>query len=149
MSNLLSGWGRNKVLKCNLTYPNNLEQLKKIRQNKLIARGLGRSYGDSSLQKKCTVITSNLNKVLSFDKKKGIIETESGISIKEILHLIIPSGWFLKVTPGSKFISIGGMVASDVHGKNHHKYGSFRHQIIELKILNEKNKIIICNKKKK
>ena len=148
MSNLLSGWGRNKVLKCNLTYPNNLEQLKKIRQNKLIARGLGRSYGDSSLQKKCTVITSNLNKVLSFDKKKGIIETESGISIKEILHLIIPSGWFLKVTPGSKFISIGGMVASDVHGKNHHKYGSFRHQIIELKILNEKNKIIICNKKK-
>ena len=148
MSNLLSGWGRNKVFKCNLTYPNNLEQLKKIRQNKLIARGLGRSYGDSSLQDKCTVITSKLNKVLSFDKKKGIIETESGISIKEILHLIIPNGWFLKVTPGSKFITIGGMVASDVHGKNHHKYGSFRHQIIELKILNEKNKIIICNKKK-
>ena len=108
---------------------------------------MGRSYGDSSLQDKCTVITSKLNKVLSFDKKR--------YNRNRVWHLykrnitFNNSKWLvLKVTPGSKFITIGGMVASDVHGKNHHKYGSFRHQIIELKILNEKNKIIICNKKK-
>jgi hypothetical protein len=148
MSDLLSGWGRNQVLKCNLKKPKNLDQLKNITRGKLIARGLGRSYGDSSLQKNCTVITSKLNKILYFDKTKGIIETESGISIKEILQHIIPCGWFLKVTPGSKFITVGGMVASDVHGKNHHKFGSFRHQIIELKVLNENNKILTCNKKK-
>jgi len=147
MSDLLSGWGRNQVLKCNLKKPKNLVQLKNITRGKLIARGLGRSYGDSSLQKNCTVITSKLNKILYFDKTKGIIETESGISIKEILQHIIPCGWFLKVTPGSKFITVGGMVASDVHGKNHHKFGSFRHQIIELKVLNENNKILTCNKK--
>ena len=148
MYSLLSGWGRNQVLKCNLKKPKNLEQLKNISKDRLIARGLGRSYGDSSLQKNCTVITSKLNKILNFDKTKGIIETEAGISIKEILQYIIPYGWFLKVTPGSKFITIGGMVASDVHGKNHHKFGSFRHQIIELKILNNNKKILICNKKK-
>jgi len=148
MSDLLSGWGRNQVLKCNLKKPKNLDQLKNITRGKLIARGLGRSYGDSSLQKNCTVVTSKLNKILYFDKTKGIIETESGISIKEILQHIIPCGWFLKVTPGSKFITVGGMVASDVHGKNHHKFGSFRHQIIELKVLNENNKILTCNKKK-
>ena len=81
---------------------------------------MGRSYGDSSINPKNTVITTKL-KIINFDKKKGTLEAESGVSIEQILELIVKEGWFLPVTPGSKKITLGGMIASDVHGKNHHK----------------------------
>ena len=109
---------------------------------------MGRSYGDSSLKKKSILLTENLNKLLSLDIKNKIVEVESGIKINDLLKILIPKKLFLPVTPGSKFISIGGMVASDVHGKNHHNKGSFRHYIEELKIIDEKGKIHICSKKK-
>ena len=89
-----------------------------------------------------------LDKVIYFNKKKGIIEVESGISIKKILNLIVKDGWFLPVTPGSKMITIGGMVASDVHGKNHHKDGNFSNYVLGLKLLNNRKKIIECSRMK-
>ena len=144
----LSGWGNNKFVNCKVHYPKNITELKTLIKNDVIVRGLGRSYGDSSIQPNLTIITSKLKKILYFDKKKGIIEVESGISVKNLIKETISKGWFLPVTPGSKNISIGGMVASDVHGKNHHKVGSFRNFITELKMLNYKKKIILCNKKK-
>jgi decaprenylphospho-beta-D-ribofuranose 2-oxidase len=148
MRSNLSGWGRNNFYKCIIKEPKNLFELKKVIQKKIIARGLGRSYGDSSIQVNGTILTKELNKIISFDKKKGILNAESGISILEILEKIIPSGWFLPVTPGSKFISLGGMVAADVHGKNHHIMGSFRNHINELTIVDGNKKLIKCNKKK-
>lgn len=144
----LSGWGNNKFVNCKVHYPKNIIELKVLIKNDVIVRGLGRSYGDSSIQPNLTIITSKLKKILYFDKKKGIIEVESGISVKDLIKETINKGWFLPVTPGSKNITIGGMVASDVHGKNHHKVGSFRNFITELKVLNYKKKIISCNKKK-
>ena len=144
----LSGWGNNKFVNCKVHYPKNITELKTLIKNDVIVRGLGRSYGDSSIQPNLTIITSKLKKILYFDKKKGIIEVESGISVKDLIKETISKGWFLPVTPGSKNISIGGMVASDVHGKNHHKVGSFRNFITELKMLNYKKKVILCNKKK-
>ena len=147
MEKQLSGWSRNKFIKCKFFEPSSLTELKKISKKKIIPRGMGRSYGDSSLQKKSILSTKKINKIINLDKKKKIIEVEAGISVKDLLKFIIPKNLFLPVTPGSKFISIGGMVASDVHGKNHHKKGSFRHHILELKIIDEKGKLLKCSKK--
>ena len=145
----LYGWGRTKGFISKISEPKNLKELTKVSKNtKLIARGYGRSYGDSSIQNKLTVITKNLNAVIKFDSKKGIIEAESGCDIKKLLNTVLPKNWILPVIPGSKFISLGGMVASDVHGKNHHNEGSFRNHILEIKVINDKG-YLICNKIKR
>lgn len=88
--------------------------------------GLGRSYGDSCLNDgQALVETSGLNRFIAFDKKKGILRCEAGVTLDEILKLIVPSGWFLPTTPGTKFITVGGAIANDIHGKNHHVAGTF------------------------
>ena len=148
MKRQLSGWGKNILINTNVFFPKNLSELKRNIKQGCIARGLGRSYGDSSINPDKTIITINLKKIINFDEKNGILETETGISIEEILNLIIKKGWFLPVTPGSKKITLGGMIASDVHGKNHHKVGSFSNYIISLKVINYKKKIIECSKNK-
>jgi decaprenylphospho-beta-D-ribofuranose 2-oxidase len=81
-------------------------------------------------------------------KKTGILESECGVSIKQLNELIINKGWFLPVTPGSKNITLGGMIAANVHGKNHHKVGSFGKYVISFKILDNKNRLILCSRKK-
>ena len=143
----ISGWGMNTSFKAKILNPNNLTELKNNIKPQCIARGAGRSYGDSSIQPKGTISTLNLNKVLKFNKKKGIIEVQSGITINKLLSNIEKEGWFLPVTAGSKFITIGGMVAADAHGKNHHKVGSFRNFILSLGIINEKKKLVKCSKR--
>ena len=148
MEKEISGWARNRFFKCNIRKPKSLVQLKTQIKQKSIIRGLGRSYGDSSIQKKNIISTENLKKILNFDKKKKIIEVEAGISINDLLVEILPKNLFLPVTPGSKYISIGGMVASDVHGKNHHETGSFRNFIISLKIIDENGNLLSCSKTK-
>lgn len=148
MKKQISGWGKNTFVKTNIFFPKNLSELKKNIKNNCIARGLGRSYGDSSINSVKTIITTNLKKIINFDKKKGILEVESGVSIEQILNLIVREGWFLPVTPGSKKVTLGGMVASDVHGKNHHKVGNFSNFILSFKILDDKKKLIECSKKK-
>lgn len=148
MKKLVSGWGKNILTNSNVFFPRNLNELKKNSKKNCIARGLGRSYGDSSINQSRTIITTKLKRVILFNKKKGILEAEAGISIEEILNLIVKEGWFLPVTPGSKKVTLGGMIASDVHGKNHHKVGCFSNYILNLKLLNNKGKIIVCSKKK-
>ena len=144
----LSGWGNNKIYNCRVYFPKNINDLKELVNGKVIARGLGRSYGDSSIQPKSTIITTALNKILYFNENNGTIEVEAGISIGDLIKVTVKKGWFLPVTPGSKNITIGGMVASDVHGKNHHKVGSFRNFIKELKIINNYGNLVLCNIKK-
>ena len=148
MEKKISGWANNKFINCKIYYPKNILELKKVIKKKTIARGLGRSYGDSSIQPNSTIITTNLKKILNFDVRKGIIEAESGICIKEIISKTVANGWFLPVTPGSKNITLGGMIASDVHGKNHHKVGSFKNHIIQVKLINRLKKTVICSKKR-
>ncbi len=98
-----------------------------------IPRGNGRCYGDASLADK-TITTTSFNKVLSFDKEQGLFECQSGITLDQVLEIIVPAGWFLPVTPGTKFITIGGAIASDVHGKNHHVDGCFSSHVREMDI---------------
>lgn len=97
-------------------------------------RGLGRSYGDSSLGKNL-VNTRNLDHLIDFDEETGLLTCQSGVSLDEILRVFVPRGWFLPVTPGTKFITVGGAIACDVHGKNHHVEGTFADHVTSLKLL--------------
>jgi len=103
-------------------------------------RGLGRCYGDASLSDHI-ISTLKFDRTIEFDRERGIFECEPGISLASILEIIVPKGWFLPVTPGTKYITIGGAVASDVHGKNHHAEGSFSAHIIEMDVITAMGKL--------
>jgi decaprenylphospho-beta-D-ribofuranose 2-oxidase len=100
----------------------------------MIPRGLGRCYGDSSLSPHI-LSTLKFNRFLDFDREKGILRCQSGVSLREMLDVIVPAGWFLPVTPGTKFVTLGGAIAADVHGKNHHSEGSFSTHLDSLTLL--------------
>ena len=108
--------------------------------------GNGRSYGDSALNTNM-INCKNHNSFLSFDEDNGILHVESGILLSEILKTIVPKGWFLKITPGTKFITVGGAIASDVHGKNHHNEGCFSECVEEFDLMLPDGNIASCNKK--
>ena len=122
------------------------EELSFLGQSYLTS-GLGRSYGDVGLNENGTLIsTENLTKIISFDEKNGILNCESGLSIKEILKFITPKGWFLPVVPGTRNVTIGGAIANDIHGKNHHKDGTFGNHVKSIKLLRSDGKILDCNR---
>src|SRR4029077_4092962 len=88
--------------------------------------GNGRSYGDScQIEGGVLLDCRGLNRMISFDAERGIIRCEAGVLLAELIDLTVPQGWFLPVTPGTKFITVGGAIANDVHGKNHHRRGTF------------------------
>lgn len=102
-----------------------------------LSRGLGRSYGDASLPARPTdrvVATRLANRLLSFDHETGVLVGEAGLPLAELNRLLLPQGWFTPVTPGTKFVTLGGMVASDVHGKNHHRDGCFGAHVRRLRM---------------
>jgi decaprenylphospho-beta-D-ribofuranose 2-oxidase len=115
-----------------------------LQSDGLIARGNGRCYGDASLEKN-TVSTLRYDKILSFDTTNGIFECQSGLTLDKILEVIVPKGWFLPVTPGTKFITVGGAVASDVHGKNHHVDGAFSRHVLEMDVLLASGETLTCS----
>jgi FAD/FMN-containing dehydrogenase len=128
------------------------EDYKKIKEfvlqhNEVIARGNGRCYGDAALGE-AIFSTTKLNKFISFDRLNGIIECEAGVLLSEILEVTVPQGYFLGITPGTKFISLGGAIASDVHGKNHHSEGCFVESVVEFKLMDEKGVVITCSREK-
>src|SRR6202795_5239259 len=92
----------------------------------LLPYGLGRSYGDSCLNAGRELIDCRrLNRILGFDESTGMLRWESGVSLSDILDVFLPKGWFLPVTPGTRFVTVGGAIANDVHGKNHHWHETF------------------------
>ena len=147
---LLSGWGNNLSIFSNVYNPENNDEIINIilkdKISNFITRGLGRSYGDSSLADNI-ISLKNYKKLFNFDKSKGIIECSSNYSLGELIKVILEKGWFFNVTPGSKFVTIGGAIASDVHGKNHHLDGSFSDYVISLKIITAEGKSYNCSKK--
>jgi len=145
---ILRGWGNNFVVDSNIFYPINEEDIIKYFNKKnetSITHALGRSYGDSSLNNN-VINLKNFEKKINFNEQDGVIECSSNFSINEILKIIIKKGWFLNVTPGSKYITIGGAIAADVHGKNHHKDGSFCDHIISLNIITPNGQNIKCDR---
>lgn len=125
----LSGWGRYPVEACNVFEPRQTGELAAILksggQQSYIPRGLGRSYGDAALNREHGVIAQReMRRILGFDAASGVLECEAGASLAEVIAFALPRGYFLPVTPGTKFVTLGGAIAADVHGKNHHRDGS-------------------------
>src|ERR1700712_2864095 len=146
MKKKIANWGNFPVMQSNessFSFPEQLNGLVN-REGSLIPRGNGRCYGDASLSER-TVSTLKFDKILSLDIENGIFECQSGLTLDRILTVIVPKGWFLPVTPGTKFITVGGGVASDVHGKNHHVDGSFSSHIVEMDIVGETGNTITCS----
>ena len=107
--------------------------LEQIEDSSCLPYGLGRSYGDSCLNEGGALLDcSGLNRILAFDRQSGRLWCEAGVSLADILEIAVPEGWFLPVTPGTKFVTIGGAIANDVHGKNHHRAGTFGNHITRL-----------------
>jgi len=146
----LSGWGRYPRLVCKLIRPASGHALAPVllQLNSLAPRGLGRSYGDASLNQEGYVCeTVWLNKFLKFQPETGILTCEAGVTLEEILKVFVPRGWFLPVTPGTKYITVGGAVAADVHGKNHHQDGSFVNFVVSLKLITASGELINCSRR--
>ena len=113
-----------------------------------LPRGLGRSYGDVCLNENGFLILNSENKeIISFDDKTGFIECEAGISINELLKILLPFGWFLPVVPGTSYVTVGGAIANDIHGKNHHKVGSFGNFVDEIHLLRSNGENLVCTRK--
>ncbi len=108
--------------------------------------GWGRSYGDSCLNEGGTLLdTGPLNRFMDFDDTTGLLRCEAGVTLADILALIVPRGWFLPTTPGTKFITVGGAIANDVHGKNHHKAGTFGCHVTRFELLRSDGERMICS----
>jgi FAD/FMN-containing dehydrogenase len=124
---LLSGWGANVRADCVLREPENEKQVAALLDRAgTIARGLGRSYGDAALNARGRVLgMTRLNRYVAFDDATGTLTCESGVSLEDILRDFAPRGWFPSISPGTKFVTVGGCIANDVHGKAHHVQGSF------------------------
>ena len=123
----LSGWGANHRVDCWLTEPSTTSEVaSSLDRTGSIARGLGRSYGDCAVNGGGQVLgMSRLQHLLSFDERTGTLTCEAGASLESIIATFAPRGWFPMITPGTKFVTVAGCIANDVHGKAHHAQGSF------------------------
>ena len=123
--------------------------LKKIinEHDELIAYGNGRSYGDSALSTNIINVKPR-DYFIDFNEESGLLHVQAGVLLSEILESYVPRGWFLKVTPGTKLITIGGAIASDIHGKNHHVEGCFSECVESFSIMLEDGAVTTCTKKK-
>lgn len=144
----LAGWGR---------YPRHLSQLLSpaspgavpqlmVSQPGLIARGNGRAYGDAAIGEKTTLSTLGFDRIRAFDPSSGRIRLEAGVLLADLLSVVTPQGFFPPVVPGTKFVTIGGMIASDVHGKNHHKDGGFGEYVEQLMLSLPNGGTIRCSR---
>lgn len=125
---ILSGWGRFPRIDCKVSRPRDMGAVLAAAgaaTGSLIARGNGRAYGDSALNPAATVDMRGLNRILAFDGETGQVTCEAGVLLGDLIDVFLPRGWFPSVTPGTKFVTVGGAIAADVHGKNHHKHGAF------------------------
>lgn len=108
--------------------------------------GNGRSYGDSCLNDGGALLDMRgLDRVLNFDRSTGVMRCEAGVLLADILSLVVPMGWFLPVTPGTRFVTVGGAIANDVHGKNHHRTGTFGQHVLRLALRRSDRGIVLCS----
>lgn len=144
----LRSWGNYPKIENRFFSFKNLDRLKNYLQEtkKTIPYGNGRSYGDSALYSEVITVRPR-NYFLDFDPKEGILHLQSGVLLSEILEIFVPKGWFLKITPGTKLVTVGGAIAADIHGKNHHKEGCFSECVDSFTLLLPCGEIRRCSKR--
>ncbi len=143
----MQGWGRWPVVSAEVSRPESQAELARAVAESngrgLLAYGLGRSYGDTALLPDGRmVVTSRLDRMLSFDPETGWLEAEAGVSIEDILSVFVPRGFFPSVTPGTKFVTLGGAMGCDVHGKSHHVDGSFSNNVRAFDLLLSSGEVV-------
>jgi FAD/FMN-containing dehydrogenase len=144
----LQSWGmypRTENMAHPFDNPQHLQHIIDKYRGELIAYGNGRSYGDSALNKHLIYVRP-YDYFLNFDETKGLLSVQAGVLLSEILEHFVPRGWFLHVTPGTKLITVGGAIASDVHGKNHHVSGCFSESVESFRIMLPDGTITECTK---
>ncbi len=143
----LFSWGMYPKIKSTVFSLRDTESLRAYTEKteEFIPYGNGRSYGDSALNDNI-LYAKPYNNFLAFDAQEGILECQAGVLLSEILDAFVKRGWFLKVTPGTKLITIGGAIASDVHGKNHHVEGCFSECVEEMTLMLPDGEIKSCKK---
>ena len=149
----LSGWGRYPVIRAHCARPERQSELFNAFKSRdgepLIAHGLGRSYGDAALLKDGRVLLNRrLNRMLSFDRKEGWLRCEAGVTIGEMVETFLPRGWFPPVVPGTQFVTLGGAIGCNIHGKNHGHGGCFGDHIREIEILLGSGEVVTCGPEK-
>ena len=122
------------------------EILKAAAPGSLLPYGLGRSYGDSCLNGGRELVDCcRLNRILGFDESTGMVRCEGGVSLADIIDVFLPKGWFLPVTPGTRFVTVGGAIANDVHGKNHHCAGTFGAHVRQIGLHRSNDGLVLCS----
>jgi len=145
-SESLAGWGQWPTVNGEVDRVRDLDHLAAaVRSAPLIPRGLGRSYGDSSLGSHVADLTG-LDNLIRFDDATGVLTCQAGVSLAEVLAVFVPRGWFLPVTPGTRFVTVGGAIASDVHGKNHHVAGSFSDHVDSFRLMTATGEILTVSR---
>ena len=144
----LSGWGRYPALDCRLERLRRCEDLPGLlqRSDTLIARGNGRSYGDAALNPNLTLSMLAMDRMQAFDAETGRLTCEAGVLLADILATFVPRGWFPPVVPGTRFVTVGGMIAADIHGKNHHRDGTFGAHVESLTLATADGEIRECSR---
>ncbi len=141
---MISGWGRVAVRGRELFS----EDLRRLTRDVPLSRGLGRSYGDSSLPPPSRAVVANTtlaDRILSFDRESGVVRAEAGLSLAALHRVFLPRGFYSPVTPGTQYITLGGAVAADVHGKNHHVAGCFGAHVQGLTLRVADGRIVTCS----
>lgn len=145
----LAGWGGVPRESCLITHPATAAEMRAgaTGRQPLIARGLGRAYGDSALNPRGVVLQSDrLDRFRDFDPATGLLDCEAGVSFADIIACLLPRGWFLPTTPGTKFVTVGGAIAADIHGKNHHRVGSFGNFVEEIEMMLADGSFVRCSR---
>ncbi len=143
----LAGWGRFPVAECKVAVGRSeAVVLGSIAGGELIARGNGRAYGDPALNPRQTLSMTKMNRMIAFDAGTGQLVAEAGVLLADVIETFLPRGWFPAVTPGTRYVTIGGMIASDVHGKNHHIDGSMRNFVDWFDLARADGTVVRCSR---
>ena len=145
MYKIFFNWPRNTFVTSRIFFPKNLKELKKNINNKnFITYGNGKSYNDGGLNKKNLISLKYFNQIINFNYQEGILTVQAGAILGDILPKIVERGWFIPTTPGTKYVSIGGMVANNIHGKNIKK-NTIKNHIKSIDLLLPNKKIVKCS----